>query len=189
MPKLPSLGDEPDMKYKLIHETFPLPGSRKELVRGVEQILGGGGVQKLVISIGQPIKVTRAVADDGMEGVPQELADDDIISSVRNVEMREYLPSGTEGPFEYLFDAFHFIESTEVDKARLQPKVFIVKKMSQLATWLNRKSVSNLFGVDVMTHKEVPEGALLFVAANIADIDEVRLSLKMEIDLPWRAKP
>jgi hypothetical protein len=188
MPKPASLGDEAEQKYRLIQEAFPMPPGRKQLISGIEQILSGGGVQKLVVQVGQDIKVTRAVKDDGNLDAPVELLEDDLMDAVRNSEMVEFLMEEGDSPYEYLFKAFREVSNRQVDKARLQPKVFIVKKMNQLTRFLDVPNLSDLFSVEVTEHKEIPEDTMLFVTANASDIEEVKLSLRMELNTPWRAK-
>jgi hypothetical protein len=188
MQKPASLGDEAEQKYRLIQESFPMPQGRKQLLAGIEQILSGGGVQKLIVQVGQDLKVTRAVKDTGDLDVPAELVEDDLMDAVRNSEMVEFLMQEGDSPYEYLFKAFRELGNKQIDKTRLQPKVFVVKKMSHLVQWLGTPNVSDLFGVEVTEHKEIPEESMLFVAANAADIEEVKFSLRMELNTPWRAK-
>ena len=63
MAKLPSLGDS-GTDHKLVLETYPLPGSRREVVTAIERILALGGVQRINIQLNQDIKVGRLVKSD-----------------------------------------------------------------------------------------------------------------------------
>lgn len=166
-----------------------MPDGRKALLAAIEQILAGGGVQRLIVRYGKPIVVVRAVKDDGSAPeLPSELLDNDIMAAVRNVEMEEFLTEKEETPFEYLFRAFNILNGMTVDGTRLQPKIFIVKKLSYLYQWLGVQALASLFNVEIMQHIEMPEDGLLLVAANASDIEDVKFSLKMELDLQWRAK-
>jgi hypothetical protein len=189
MPKPASIGDEEKDAYKLISETFPWPkGGRKELLRGIEQIINGGGVQKFVVAVGQPIRVTRAVKDNGEIELPQDVVEDDIMSAVRNAEMREELALPDSDPLDYLFQAFLTLRNTRVEEATLQPKVFVVKRLQQVRQWLDKPDMpAEMFGIDIIEHKDVPDDALLFVAALANDIDVVKFTLKLVMDMPWRA--
>jgi hypothetical protein len=184
MPKQPaSLGDEEPAKFKLIQETFPPPKNRKELLRSIEQILQGGGVQKLLLKVGDPIRVTRAIKDEGTsDAAPQELQMDDVLEVALNVPMEEFLPETGISPYEYIFQGFVRLGAKQIDGVRLLPRMFITKQMGPLMKWLRVKSLTDICGVEVQEHKEMPENSLLFVGANATEVDEIRFSLKMVIE-------
>jgi hypothetical protein len=184
----PSLGDENKATYRLIQESFPMPEGRKALLAGIEQILVSGGVQKLIVRVGHPLQVVRAVKEGTVEPVPTELIDDDLMAAVRNCEMEEFPIAQGVTPYEYLFRAFLHLNKARVEGMSLQPKVFIFKKLEFAKQWLGQSYLPDIFGVEITQHAEMPEDGLLFVAASATDIEDVKFSLRMEIDLQWRTK-
>lgn len=177
MPAIPSLGDS-SASMRKVQESFPLPSSRKEIVTAFERILNLGGVQKVVVELSAPIKVTRLVMAPPDAGeVPEELQDDDIVSAARNVEMEEFFFTEVLSPFEYLFRAFH-----QLSAKKLKARTVVVNNMKGLQKWLGSPPLSEVFGVEVRAHKEIPDGILLLVAASAEDLETVTFSLKLEMN-------
>lgn len=176
MPAIQSLGDS-SASMRKIQESFPLPNSRKELIVAFERILNLGGVQKVVVELSAPIKVTRLMmAPPDTEEVPEEIQDDDIVSAARNAEMEEFFFTETLSPFEYLFRAFHQLSSR-----KLRARTVVVNNLPALKTWLKTQYVSEVFGVEVRAHKEIPDGIMLLVAASADDLETITFSLKLEM--------
>lgn len=176
MPAIPSLGDSSAQMQK-VQETFPLPNNRKDLVIAFERILNLGGVQKVVVDRTAPIKVTRLVmAPPNTDDIPEEIQDDDIVSAARNVEMEEFFFTETLSPFEYLFRAFQ-----QLSARKLKARTVVVSSISALQKWLKSPVVSEVFGVEVRAHKEIPDGILLLVAASADDLETIAFSLKLEM--------
>lgn len=176
MPAIPSLGDSSAQMQK-VQETFPLPGNRKELVIAFERILNLGGVQKVVVDRTAPIKVTRLVMAPPSAGeVPEELQDDDIVSAARNVEMEEFSFIENLSPFEYLYHAFHTLSLR-----KLKARTMVVASITALQKWLKANYVSEVYGIEVREHKEIPEGVLLLVATGADDPETIVFSLKLEM--------
>lgn len=176
MANIPSLGDSLS-SMKKVQETFPLPKSRKEIVTAFERILNLGGVHRVIVELGSPIKVVR-LATAG-EDVPEELQDDDLVSAARNAPMEEFVFSESLLPTNYLLRAFSFLSHRH-----LKAKAAIVNSYAPLSEWLGVDKtfdVSTLFGVDVKTHKEIPDGVLLMVATSADDPEVVTFSLKLEM--------
>lgn len=177
--KIPSIGDSPVFLVKKQQETYPLPKTRKEVLAAFERILNLGGVQKVVVELGSPIKVTRTVAA-GSE-VPEELQDDDLVAAARNAPMEEFIFSETLHPTNYLFRAFHFLS-----QRKLRARSMVANSYGSLREWLGvDKSfdISEVFGIEAKTHKEIPDGTLLIVATPIDDPDVVTFSLRLEMNL------
>lgn len=177
--KIPSLGDATPAKLVKVRETFPLPKGRKEVLAAVERILNLGGVQKITVELGSPIKVTRAV-EPGSEA-PEELQDDDLMAAVRNTQMEEFVFAEPLLPTNYLFRAFHLLS-----QRRLQSMAMVVNSTATLKKWLGVEKAFDLvelFGVPVRTHKEMPDDGLLMVAAHPDDMDTVAFSLKLAMDI------
>lgn len=176
MPAIPSLGDT-SASMRKVQESFPLPASRKEIIVAFERILNLGGVQKVVVELSAPIKVTRLVValPDAGE-VPEELQDDDIVSAARNVEMEEFSFIENLSPFEYLYHAFHALSLR-----KLRAKAMVVASITALQKWLKANYVSEVYGIDVREHKEIPEGVLLLVATGADDPETIVFSLKLEM--------
>ena len=180
--KIPSIGDSPVVSLKKHQETYPLPKTRKEVIAAFERILNLGGVHKVVIELGAPIKVVR-LAEAGAE-VPEELQDDDLVSAARNAPMEEFVFSESILPTNYLFRAFSLLSGR-----RLRAKSFVVNNFTTLKEWLGVDKtfdVGEIFGVEVAAHKEIPDGTLLLVATPIDELDLVTFSLRLELNLEKR---
>jgi hypothetical protein len=174
----------------MITESHPNPGDRKAILSAIERILNLGGVMRLVLEYGKPFRVSRMVRKDEMPEAPQELVDDDIYAAARNAEMEGFIPKPVAGKredmgaFEVLFCAFDTLY-----RRRLKPKAILVHQYSEMKSWLRVDSgqdVSEVFGVSVRPHKEIPDWTVLMVATAWDDPDTVIFSLRMEMDQPKR---
>lgn len=173
----PAIGDAPETSYKLIHEEYAAPPGRKELIAAIERIISGGGVQRLVIQYGQPLRISRRVrADLPGEAILEDMVDDDLMSAVRNAEMEDVTYSEELTPFEYLFRAFSVLS-----RKRLIPKAILVPQTAQLRKWLQVDVLDGLYGVDIFQHKEMPDETLLIVGAKADEPDIVVSSLRLEM--------
>lgn len=175
MPARPaSIGDS-KVALKRIQEVFELPDTRSGVVSKFERILDSGGVQKVIIELGHPIKVERLVkASDAPE--VEELQDDDWLNSVRNGELQELDPSGSE-PFLYLFQAFHLLS-----QKRLKARIFLIHSTKELKEWLGLDSfldVRELYGVEVKEHPDVPDNTAILISANQDESDVPTFSLRL----------
>lgn len=178
-----SLGDS-KVPYRRIQETFELPENRKGVVAKFESILDSGGVQKVTIELGHPIKVERLVkASDS--GDVEELPDDDWMNAARNGELTE-LPPSDKGPYAYLFQAFHLLS-----QRRLRARIIMVHGVSEVKSWLGLDSfidIRELFGVEVRSHPEVPDHTALVIASNPDDPDSGIFGVRMILDKPRGGK-
>jgi hypothetical protein len=180
---IPSLGDTPEIKTKLIREDFPIPpGGRPALLAAIERVIAGGGVQKLVVELGQPIRVLRRVrADLPGEELPEELYEDDLMGAVMNAELEDVpLPSKTD-PYQYLYRAFMLLPLN-----KCVPKAILVNRLQLLTAWLGvpYSGPMMLYGVEVHTHKQVPDDVLILVGAKADEPEVVAHSFRLEMNIP-----
>lgn len=175
-----SIGDAPANTLKKVQETYPLPKTRKEVVIAFERILNLGGVHRIIVELGAPIKVIRLA--EASPDVPDELQDDDLVSAARNAPMEELVFSDTVSPTAYLFRAFHVLS-----QRRLRARAIIVNDLAALRGWLGVMDkmfdVTEVFGVGVSAHKEIPDGVLLLVAGPVDEPDLVSFSLRLELEI------
>jgi len=177
--KIPSIGDSPVAALKKLQETYPLPKTRREVVTAFERILNLGGVHRIVVELGAPIKVIR-LANAG-EDVPDELQDDDLVSAARNAPMEEFVFSESILPTNYLFRAFHILS-----QRRLRARAVVVNNLTALREWLGVDKTFDLvevFGVATASHKEIPDGVLLLVAGPLDEPELVSFSLRLELNI------
>ncbi len=174
---IPALGDAPDITSKLVREEFPLPRGRSPLIAAVERILSGGGVQKLVIEMGKPIKVLRRVrAELPGEEAPEELYEDDMMAAVMNTEIQDFIFTEQLSPYEYLFRAFG-----SLSRKHLIPRC-ILGNLNQLKTWLHVDELTEIYGVEIRQHKEIPDGVMLLVGAKADEPDIIVHSLRLDMN-------
>lgn len=171
----PSLGDLKPTFVK-VQETHDLPGTRKELVSKVVSLIEGGGVHKLTVEYGRPIRVDRYVAaSDGPKEEP-EVPDNDIMSAIRNGEVIEY-PITTGNPFFDLFKLFAILT-----KKNLRASLVLVHHLDELDTWLGLEKLTHLeelFGVEVRQSPGVENNSLLLVASDINDPSVVAATIRV----------
>jgi len=173
----PSLGDGQKQSLKLIHEESPLPSTRKDIVLRFESILGQGGVQKVVIEVGKPIKISRYSAIDTTG--PLEMKSNDLYASARNTEMQEFDSTALDSFHEYLFRAFGILT-----QKRLVARAFLLSNVNLLRASLDVDKfwdLSQLCGIDVMQVDEIPPDVLLLTASEAGE-DDIKLSLRMLMD-------
>lgn len=166
-----SLGDSPP---RLIHETYPLPRNRKDLIIAVEKILELGKVQKLVVEVGQPIKYSRISSENS--GVPEEAREKDLFSNIRQAEMID-LSGEKDVPFlSMLFKAFSALSAR-----RLKPALLAVSNTKALRTSLGVDvlfDLSSVFGVPVSVLGDIP-GDVILLCGTREDDDQISLSLRL----------
>jgi hypothetical protein len=174
------LGDV-KVALKRVQDTFDLPDNRQGIVARFESILGMGGVQKVVVELGHPIKVDRLVKAGEGQGEAKELPDDDLMNAVRNGELVDF-PQSIPNQFAYLFQAFYML-----GQKRLRPRTFIVHSLDELKKWLQLDAfmdVRELYGVEVIAHPEVPDYTGLLVASNPDESDAGTFALRLTLELP-----
>ncbi len=191
---IPSLGDEAERPYKTVQEKYDLPvGGRKALLQAIEQILGGGGVQRLVLKVGDKIRVSRKVIDDGTSDSLNDLIHDDLMDASRNVVMEEFSPSQNDklsamSSFEVLFRAFHLLSTKRIDGRVVKPRAVLVRKLRSIRNWLEEQRLLTVFGVEIIEHPEIPDDVALIVCTDSLDEEDVLFSLKLNMDQLWRSR-
>lgn len=179
MAKPTSLGDS-KAQYKRVQENFDLPDSRAGIVSKFERILDSGGVQRIVVELGHPIKVDRLVKSNEGPDI-EELPDDDWMDAVRNGEVQEFSPTG-KNPYAYLFQAFHMLS-----QKRMRARIVLIHSIAELKAWLGLEAfidVRELFGVEVRAHPEVPEQAGIIISTSPDAPDSEVFSMRLAFDKP-----
>lgn len=169
----PSLGDIGKQKLSIKTEEVPLPQSRKEIVSAFEGILSQGGVQKVVVEVGRPIRVSR-YAPDASEP-PPDMVDDELFANARNATMEEFFVDHVSF-HEYLFKTFHLLS-----QKNLRPRAFLMSNKALLRSSLGVDSLwdlSEIFGVEVSKVDEVPPDVLLLAASRLGE-EEIVLSIRL----------
>lgn len=166
-------------QFKRVHDVYDMPDSRQGVVTKFERILATGGVQKVVIEFGHPIKVERLVKAGEDIGEATELVDDDLMGEIRNGDLSEF-PQSTPNQYAYLFQAFHLLS-----QKRLVPRVFVVHSTEELKKWLQLDAlvdVREIYGVEVITHPEVPDFTALLVSSNPGEPDAATFTLRLTLE-------
>lgn len=180
MADIPGLGQgTPDLK--VVREEHPLPGKRKDLLAAFESIIKRGGVKKFVIELGQPIRVERYVRYDEV-GPELEITNDDIYFAVRNAHIVP-VSFDKETAVDGMQTMFHLFQ--RVWDQKMVPKTLLVNNVDVFFEWLGigRPTLkNNAFGVDLVSHKEVPDDVLLFVCAKPEEPDVVTTTLQTNME-------
>ena len=178
--KIQSLGDEAS-ETLVVSESHPLPAGRKNLIASLEAILSSGGVQKITVELGKPIRVRRQVRKVATTDVPVELIDDDIYAAARNASMMSLELPSNYTPLDYLWKAF---DNFSADGVRV--RAVLVPTKAQLAEWLNKDLTKSteLFGAEIVEDKNIPDETILVVAANKDDPESIVSSLRLGMDVP-----
>lgn len=178
-----SLGDDVQ-EYAVVSESHPLPTGRRNLVTTIEALLARGGVQKLTVELGKPIRVRRSVPKTEKVDLPDDLIDDDIYAAARNSEMLVLdLPDGAH-PLWALWEGFNLVSTKN-----LKPRAILVSTKKDLSDWLGRdvSTSRELFGAELIPNKNIPNDALLLVASDQLDSENIVLSIRIALDS--RRKP
>jgi hypothetical protein len=152
----------------------------------LERILNLGGVMRLVLEYGKPLKVSRLVEKSEMPEAPEDLIDGDIYNAARNSEMSDLVFRSSLGKslermsaYETLFHAFQVLS-----KRHLKPRALLIHTHQELNAWLMvdaGQEFQEAFGVEVRTYKEIPDQTALLVATAWDEPDAVVFSLRMEM--------
>lgn len=167
----------------MVSEQFPFR-NRQEMLDLIPRVLEMGRVQRILMKVGEPLKVRRyvTVQEAQMPGFPEELLEDlDLLAAARNAEIKELSPSTPHSPFELLLKAFLLIT-----QRRLRPRAIIVNTSSELVTWLGLDEtveVPELFGVEVIATHAAPEGSLLLLACapEEEDPDQIVFTVRLSM--------
>ncbi|TXH09036.1 MAG: hypothetical protein E6R04_09145 [Spirochaetes bacterium] len=183
MPNLPAIGDSRS-KLQRIRQLFDLPLDRDSILKRFQSILELGGVQKVVVEIGHPIKVERLIRP-GDES-PQELPEESDFGLAMSSEVVEHLMEADQNAFSYLFSAFQFISGR-----KSRPRSILVADMKALKKWLSVPSMvvlSEVFGVPVRVETQVPEDVLLLIAEDVESEGGGVFSIRLVMDFQKEKK-
>lgn len=164
--------------YVLKNEQIPFPPTRSERVSAISALLDSGGIHKLVMEAGKPIKALRWVKDD-YDGIPEDVLSDSVISATRNSEIEECFLDDSPAPMAALFRAFSM-----VTKKGLRPSSLAVKSLTELRKWLKIDPLSDtgeVFCTPVIQHNSLPDGVALLISGYPEDKDEVVYSVRIDM--------
>lgn len=170
----PSLGDGSKSKMRLTHEEVALPGTRKEIVSKFESILSQGGVQKVIVEVGRPIKVSKFTKDEAAP--PKEMIEEELFARARNAQIDEFDSTGLDSFHEYIFRALGLLT-----QKRLKARAFLVSNANLLRTNLDVDKfwdLSQLCGIEVVEVAEIPRDVLLLTASEPGE-EDIKCSLRM----------
>lgn len=179
------LGDDAVPDVVVVREEYPLPGTRKEIVDLIFSVLSGGGVQRLIVALKEPMQVFRAVPK-GDARVPQEIPPDELLLAARYAEMHEFNFAQELPAHEHLFRAFAWMTAR-----RLKPRALLVSSTKELRRWLEVDDLFDLtevFGLEVKEDPEVPEDTALFLGIVPGIQDRVSASLRLSMNLPPQSR-
>ena len=179
----PSIGDEKP-ELVLVRDSKPLPKSRNDILTEVSHIFALGGVQRVIIEVGKPLFFDRLVPKSEADNeVTEEIPADavDLYGAMRNNELLNFeLKFGAMSGHEALFKAWRLLSAR-----KLAAKGFLVSNLPVLREWLDlgeMDSVDDIFGVPVFRHEEIPSDVIILVAVDAADLEDVKLSLRITLD-------
>lgn len=164
--------------YVLKSEEVPFPPTRAERISAITALLDSGGVHKLVLEAGKPIKALRWVKDP-YEGIPEDVLTDTVMSATRNSEIEECFSDDSPAPMALLFRAFSM-----VTKKGLKPLSLAVKSTTELRKWLKIDPLADtgeVFCTPVLQHNSLPDGVALLISGYAEDKDEVVYSVRVDM--------
>lgn len=178
-PVVASLGDIPKKNLTLVKETFPLPSERKEIVTRIGEILAKGGVQKVVLSVGNPIRVDRFVSSDTVGPQPDIVPYEDLWMEVRNSTLLEFGKHSHLSEMANLYMAWQMVTDQECKVEA----IFCPPKMD-IKGWLGLPIKDSLFGASIQYNMEIPEGAVILVGVN----SQITIGVRLPVDMPKKGK-
>lgn len=182
-------------RWKIQKELVPLSKDRKEVIKSVGELLEAGKVQKLIIQVGEPIRVERLVPRDLNDDVPVELAEDDYASAARNGVVEELQIPDSVMALEALFYAFD-----RLTMLKAKGVAILLNRPKCLEDWfgwghgtkLQGASIANnVFGVPVRYSPQIPEDSAVLAGSSESD-DPFMLvthSIRIPINLQKEEKP
>jgi hypothetical protein len=185
--KVESIGEETQL-FKSVWETHPLPKVRKNVISAIEALLARGGTQKLIIEVKKPMKLLRRIpieeGEDAQDSV--DIESDDVVEAAVACPMDEALYKPEMTPIEYVFRAIEMMgtRTEEEGRIRLTPRFILVNDLDAFSKWMNLPVRKSFFGLEVLRTKNISDDGILLVAVNENDREEIRRSLKLNIELP-----
>lgn len=191
MPSSPQgLGETRGGDFLLKPEVHPLPNSRKEIVARIETLLSAGGVQRLTIEVGQPIKLYRLVPKDETLVSPPEAAADDLWSRLHNGSIEEettaVLAPDYGNGYAAIFFAFQRAEARG-----MKPVALFVPSLPVLRLWLRLDQGSDIrrvFGMDVHPQADLPRDAVVLAAVSYDELSTEVYGVRVAVDLPKKGQ-
>lgn len=183
MSSFPALGDSKS-KLQRIRQAFDLPLDRDSILKRFQSILELGGVQKVVVEIGHPIKVERLIKP-GDES-PQELPEESDFGLAMGAEVVELLMEEKQDPFSYLFTAFQLVSGK-----KSRPRSLLVSDSKILKKWLSVPGMvvlTEVYGVPVKVEPQVPSDVALLVAEDTEDEGTGVFSIRLVMDFQKEKK-
>jgi hypothetical protein len=181
MSKPQSLGDVDQKSLRLVKNVLDMPkAGRPALVHAFEEIIGMGRVQKVVVEVGCPITFWRLVEKDegavGFPEIPEEVVNEDLYAAVRSAKIEEFPVEKAESIYFYLMSVFSYLSDRD-----LVVKSFLVADAAKFCGMVNSPTRSDLFGIPIAVHGDVPEDVLLVAATERENTDQITLSLRLEL--------
>jgi hypothetical protein len=179
------LGDVEPASYVLARFEEPLPKTRKELVARIENILGRGGVQKLVVELGRPIQISQMVDANQAPPPKEALPPDDLWARAYNndlVHLDHEMKVRDPQPYVQIFQVF-----TELAVRKMKPKMFYCLDHKRVREWLGHGplfKLDTLYGIDLVQTSEMPDDGLLLVGTSYDELDDSVVGLLIRMDLP-----
>jgi hypothetical protein len=181
------IGDSTRAEFVLSREEHPLPGTRKEIVARIETLLSLGGVQKLVVELGRPIRLDRMVDRNNLANPPADAPPDDLLNQIRNGDLTEMVTEKSWTPYQVLFHAF-----SKVSARRMKPAAIYCRDFGAMRKWLGLPpafDLSQVCGVDGILSKDMPDDAFILAAVSYdeTNVDSV-LGIRVPMDFPKEKK-
>lgn len=167
-------------------EKYPLPDTLDEICGLVRHVLQQGGVQKLELSMGDVVRVSRFIPDDGTEVGEVEMSLD---AALRNVnELVEYINNSAPAS-EVLLDMMLLVQ-----QEGLHPVAWTAGFSDEddlLDQWLDLqgrgmpKKVPGLLGLPLHRLASLPEDTLILCASQYANPEpnEISFAVKAAIEV------
>lgn len=186
----PGLGDVKGGEFLLRPEEHPLPQGRKELLARIETLLSEGGVQKLIIELGRPIKLFRLIPKDELLSPPPQAPDDDLWIRLHNSLLEETVAVTGVAP-NVIGPTALFFGFDEVRKRGMRPAALFVPSMALFRTWMGLSKgyqVDQVFGVPVSAPPDMPGDAVVLAAVSYDELNPEAYGIRIPMDLPKEKK-
>lgn len=171
------LNQDPRPALKLVHETHPLPTNRSHLVKRISEILARGGVQRLVIGVGQDIVVSRLV-ERSPDEPPAESGLSDLMALIRNVPLETFYCT-EKAPIRVLTKAM-----CAIGRKKLSPVAIVVHRTKDFKDYIGclDPDLDEMFGIPIVADPEMPDDSVLVPASTSLEPDSVTFCLRVEIE-------
>jgi hypothetical protein len=180
------LGETKGGEFLLKPETHPLPNNRKEIVARIETLLSAGGVQRLIIEVGQPIKLYRLVPKDETLVSPPETAADDLWGRLHNGPIEEETTAVLAPDYGNGYAALYFAFQ-RAEQRGMRPVVLFVASFQAVRQWLRMEKTSDvrrIFGMDIQPQADLPNDAAVLAAVSYDELNTDVYGVRVAMDLP-----